>query len=465
MQVKCAQCNAGYTLPAERLVPGRRVQFACRHCGERIVVQVPNDAGAEPVQPAAAPARRGPDPLARPLAEPQVEARPDEPRWFVAAPDGSHRKLAESELEAEIRAGAVTGETLVWRKGLAEWLPAAATERWQAIVAALEVAPDAATVDDPALAEVAMAASPGGQRVRRQTDLAFAASLPVGGHSTRADSGGAEGETRWGIAAVGDDDGGSHDAGSHDGGSRDGGSQAREAEAAALAASQVAGLSGHDASQAAVSLPVVRAARLDAPAAQRSRERLSERRMPSAGHRLPAHRADPVSRGSSQDPRSSQGAAPGGAAAHGHAHAVHAAAAAHPSAAPMAGSPRDPAVQPRDGGEAGSDGLWAPATDTYVGPRDNFTRRLGGSNERDLLLAHVERERSGQRELRRWQIATLAASCVALIGLAIAGAAMMHARRAQQALAACTAQTPASAHRAAGADAHTAAALVPARAP
>ena len=159
MQVKCGQCNAGYTLPAERLVPGRRVQFACRHCGERIVVQVPNDPAVVAAEVAPVVAQRRPhDPLARVLAEPQVEARPDEPRWFVAAPDGSHRKLAESELEAEIRSGAVTPETLVWKKGLAEWLPAAGVERWQPSLAAVVAPPDAATVDDPALASLAIAA-------------------------------------------------------------------------------------------------------------------------------------------------------------------------------------------------------------------------------------------------------------------------------------------------------------------
>ncbi len=54
MHVRCSHCHAGYTLPAEKLSPGRRVQFACRHCGQRIVVQVP---GEEPVAaPSPAPA-------------------------------------------------------------------------------------------------------------------------------------------------------------------------------------------------------------------------------------------------------------------------------------------------------------------------------------------------------------------------------------------------------------------------
>ena len=444
MQVKCGQCNAGYTLPAERLVPGRRVQFACRHCGERIVVQVPQEGADHAASSAAAaassaPERRGPDPLARPLAEPKVEARPDEPRWFVAAPDGSHRKLAESELEAEIRTGAVTGDTLVWRKGLAEWLPAASTDRWQPLLSSLFVAPDAATVDDPALAAAAIAASPSSQRMRRQTDLAFASPLPAGpgpgvADDSYHDSLGGDAETRWGIAAVGDD----------------AAAEPSEQEAAP-AASQIAGLSGGDTSQAAVSLPVVRAARLDAPSAQRSRDRLSERRMPSAGHRLAAHRAESGGRAPGHDPRLTQSVNLGPVGGHGARHPLAGGPAMAPAAMAPSGPPphvRESGGQGRDGAEAGSDGLWAPATDTYVGPRDNFTRRLGSSSERELLLAHVERERNGQRELRRWQIATLGASCVAIIGLAIAGAAMLHARRTQQALAACTAQVPATQHRA-----------------
>jgi len=82
---------------------------------------------------------------------------------------------------------------------------------------------------------------------------------------------------------------------------------------------------------------------------------------------------------------------------------------------------------PMDRGE-GPDGdkKWAPATDTYTGPRGNYTHRLGGEGERQALLAQVEREHGMQRSLRTWQWISLATAAGALIAFAFASYLLMN---------------------------------------
>lgn len=379
MHVRCEHCHAGYTLPAEKLTPGRRVQFNCRHCSQRIVVQVP---AAEPVAEAPAPAA-------------------DEVRWFVAAADGSYRKLADSELERAIAAGEIDAQQLIWSKGFDEWLPVSETTRWRDRFGGVAApAPADATSHDARPAAEAAAAESVPRRVRRTTEVGLGEAAATGSEPLGDSLQGAAGPepeatqladavapepedvTREQAVVGGEDD-------------------------ASLGQSTFAGVGSSDASQAAVSLPIVRAApppgRADS-GLHRVRPRLS----PRGGARrsgLHESRPSPAAQQPAAEPHS------------GHAHAQP-----HPAGHP---------------GGAEGDLAWAPATDTYIGPRDNFTRRLGSAAERDALIAQVEAGRRHRSEIQRWQAVTIAACGVAFMALLLAAWAMLDRRAATAALQAC----------------------------
>lgn len=380
MHVRCEHCHAGYTLPAEKLTPGRRVQFSCRHCSQRIVVEVP---AAEPVAEAPAPAA-------------------DEVRWFVAAADGSYRKLADSELERAIATGEIDAQQLIWSKGFDEWLPVSETARWRdrfgrgaAPEPADATAHDARPVAEPAPAEQVP------RRQRRSTEVGLGEAAATGAEPAEDPAHGAAAQpepeatqladalapealevTREQAIVAGDDE-------------------------AVLGQSTIAGVGSSDASQAAVSLPIVRTApppgRADS-GLHRVRPRLAPR---GASRRSGLHESRP-------SPAAQQPAA--------EAHPGHGHAQPHPAAHP---------------GGAEGDLAWAPATDTYVGPRDNFTRRLGSAAERDALIAQVEAGRRHRSEIQRWQVVTIAACGVAFLALLLAAWAMLDRRAATAALHAC----------------------------
>ncbi len=426
MEVRCEHCHAGYTLPADRLTPGRRVQFSCRHCAQRIVVQVP-EAVAEPEPPAPS---------------------PDEPRWFVARPDGSYRKLAESELARAIAGGEVDAAALVWCKGFDEWVAAAQSERWHSAFAArLGADASAAAPQSSAAAPQSSAAAPQSSAVapaatrladiiapaargRRQTSQEFG---EVDDVDDVDDAGGDRDSTREASAPSNEQPSSAqrprrasstsfHQQG---GASEDGhGADADRVDAAEATEaandtrfelpsvnSVVAGMNSQDVGQAAVSLPVVRSRRVDS-GIQRAQPRTPERR----------------SQGQGRFPSASQG---GGSSSE----SAHNDAAAHHSGPGLAAR----AAHGEDGSE---DANWAPATDTYIGPRDRFTRKLGSAAERDLLIAQVERARQHRDEVRRWQLVAVGACMIAIGALLLAGWGMIGRRIAERSLASCEAKTP-----------------------
>ena len=136
MRVQCDRCGSSYTLPEERVAPGRRLQFQCRHCQHRIVVSVPELAVATVPQPMLQPsplAGRGAalssslgasNPLA---ASPILSSAPPAGRvlWFVGSPAGQQQRMDTEGLRAAIADGTVTRDNWVWKKGMAEWQRAA----------------------------------------------------------------------------------------------------------------------------------------------------------------------------------------------------------------------------------------------------------------------------------------------------------------------------------------------------
>lgn len=128
MRVQCDQCGSSYTLPETRVAPGRRLQFQCRHCDHRILVQVPAAAAAAVPAPVPAPAQPassqqyGAPGLASAAAAAGSPAAPSSRvLWFVSSPSGQQQRMDGDGVRAAVRDGTVTRDTYLWRKGLAEW--------------------------------------------------------------------------------------------------------------------------------------------------------------------------------------------------------------------------------------------------------------------------------------------------------------------------------------------------------
>ncbi len=418
MRVTCGNCQAGYTVPDDKLSAGRRLQFNCRHCGERVVV--------EPIV-----AKR---PASGAIA-PTAASR--EPRWFVAGADGSYQKLAESEARSLIEAGALSGETLVWRKGFGEWAPASQTEPWASLLIerqrmaqppAAQPQPPAARAPQPQVASAhAAAPRPATQQPaspRQSSVRAGVAPVAVAPHAaaphaiaphaiapaasavpagTAPDIGEPMSRAEAGAASPRPD----ASLGRRRRRITDRGLAAPSAGANAgeagdeVAGRSVVGMTAQRGAQRAVSLPIVRPSRGPSGSHMAQVSQASQ-----AGQAGPANRANPANHG-----RSAQRFSPS-AQAHG---------------------------TPMDANQADDGTAWAPATDTYIGPRDRFTRRLGSELEREALLGQVDRETKLRRDLRRWQWVALGTACIATLAFSLAIFALMNQRDAEQVAAACTA--------------------------
>lgn len=363
MRVTCGNCQAGYTVPDDKLKAGRRLQFNCRHCNERVVVH-----------PQAA------SPSASAAVAPAVTSR--EPRWFVANADGSYQKLAESEVHSLVAAGALAGETLVWRKGFGEWAPAAETEPWAGLLASrskevsapaprpaparrgARISSGARNVGVSSAAAAAPARKPRPIRQNDRPEPSIRPSSSAGPGGTRR----RRRKTDRGLAAPGPD------------------AEATSSAVEERSQVSVVGAAAPHNGQQAVSLPIVRPKR-GSSAATKARPAATAAAAAAAGDRFA------------------------------------------PSAQPQG--------TPMDGNDGNDPTDWAPATDTYIGPRDKFTRRLGSEAQRDALLEQVDRETRLRRDLQRWQWVALGTACVAIVSLSLAIFAFMAQREAEGTAAAC----------------------------
>ena len=138
--------------------------------------------------------------------------------------------------------------------------------------------------------------------------------------------------------------------------------------------------------------------------------------------------------------------APRGAA---HERAVRADSPSSPSNSHGAGQPHErfapgarPTGTPVDTGDPntalnGDSAVWSPATDTYIGPRNPHTFRIGSEQERQSLVAHVELEQALRTQIRRWQMVTVAATLVATLAIALAVYGWVSMRSAKAEAVAC----------------------------
>ena len=125
MKITCHACDAKYTIADEK-VTGRTVKIKCKKCGATIVVNA--DTGAPQVGGAAAgydapAAPTGGDDdglMATRVAGMDGAPSVSTPDWTVALGD-QERQMSQLQIAEEMQRGAITGDTYVWRDGMADW--------------------------------------------------------------------------------------------------------------------------------------------------------------------------------------------------------------------------------------------------------------------------------------------------------------------------------------------------------
>jgi hypothetical protein len=162
MKFLCGNCKAKYQIADEKL-EGRTLRMICRECGKEIIIQGKLRAPGYPAAGAArgaipAPPARASSVLAedfrRQLGErpPERRAAPPMEQWHVAINDIPVGPMNRSELVRKIELGAVNADSLAWREGLDDWMPARQIPEL-AILFAPPPAPSAAAMYEPRYAE------------------------------------------------------------------------------------------------------------------------------------------------------------------------------------------------------------------------------------------------------------------------------------------------------------------------
>jgi DNA-directed RNA polymerase subunit RPC12/RpoP len=135
MKFICGNCKAKYQIADEKI--GRRtLSMVCRQCGKEILIQPPQRASGEIAAP-----RAGHAQLAQ-MAAPapsvltadfhrqviggvrEKQPFPAASEWHVAINDIPVGPMHREEVARKIALGAVTGDSLAWREGLDDWMPA-----------------------------------------------------------------------------------------------------------------------------------------------------------------------------------------------------------------------------------------------------------------------------------------------------------------------------------------------------
>lgn len=140
MKFLCPNCKAKYQISDEKIA-GRTLKMDCRRCSHPIVIRGETDVeeARAPSRPASQPAPRrrtgsshvGPAPTSRSSARnalgadfrknagaPAAPAKPTAlDQWHVAINDVPVGPMKRDEVAQKIGAGAVHGESLVWREG------------------------------------------------------------------------------------------------------------------------------------------------------------------------------------------------------------------------------------------------------------------------------------------------------------------------------------------------------------
>jgi hypothetical protein len=132
MKFLCGNCRAKYQIADEK-VEGRTLRMTCRECNKEIIIQGKQVARAAAARKRVQQATRQPAAgsvlaaeLRRQVAAGPVE-RPDYRQfdeWHVAINDIPVGPMGRDEVARKVSLGAVTADSLAWREGLDDWMPA-----------------------------------------------------------------------------------------------------------------------------------------------------------------------------------------------------------------------------------------------------------------------------------------------------------------------------------------------------
>jgi predicted Zn finger-like uncharacterized protein len=121
MNIACTACSARYGVADEKLI-GKRVKITCKRCRAVLIV----DGNVSPptvsisTSIAPGPGSASGRPSASRAPEPAPAARPPDPPFMVAFPDGRQEEGDVAQIVRWHRAGQLSG-TLVWREGMDGW--------------------------------------------------------------------------------------------------------------------------------------------------------------------------------------------------------------------------------------------------------------------------------------------------------------------------------------------------------
>src|SRR3954467_10556150 len=107
MKIVCEACQAKYSISDDK-VRGRAFKIRCKKCSHIIVVRAADGgSGASPLP--AGETGSGPPP-------PSTENS-----WHIVVEGEQVGPLSASDVRARLSRGEISGETFIWREGLADW--------------------------------------------------------------------------------------------------------------------------------------------------------------------------------------------------------------------------------------------------------------------------------------------------------------------------------------------------------
>jgi predicted Zn finger-like uncharacterized protein len=119
MNIACTACSARYGVADEKLI-GKRVKITCKRCQAVLIVDGNVSPPTVSVSTSVPPGPTSGRPSASRAPAPPPAARPPEPPFMVAFPDGRQDEGDVAQIVRLHRAGQLSG-TLVWREGMDDW--------------------------------------------------------------------------------------------------------------------------------------------------------------------------------------------------------------------------------------------------------------------------------------------------------------------------------------------------------
>src|SRR5437867_1187598 len=117
MKIVCEACQAKYSISDDK-VRGKAFKIRCKKCSHIIVVRSGEGSSSAqlPVQPSGG---SGTAPIAS--AAPAAAAS-NENTWHIVVEGEQVGPLSASDVRARLSRGEISGETFIWREGLADWM-------------------------------------------------------------------------------------------------------------------------------------------------------------------------------------------------------------------------------------------------------------------------------------------------------------------------------------------------------